>query len=182
MPTLLTLSGSPFPGSRTEGAARLVEDAALAASGARVRHLAVRDLPAGALIGADAGDAEVAAALAALAGADALLVASPVYKAAYTGVLKTLLDLAPADVLAGTPVAAVLSGGAAPHGPAAIAALATLLDALGADDVHPPVFLLDRVLQRGEAGAVAVTDAAGAAALAATGDWLGGRLGTARPV
>lgn len=177
MTTLLTISGSPFPDSRTEHAAALVERAVAAAPGVEARRIAVRDLPAEALIRADFRNPEVVAALRAIAEADAILIASPVYKAAYTGVLKTLLDLLPPDAIAGTPVAAVLSGGAPAHGPLAISALGALLDALGAGETHPPVFALDTALVRGETGdGITVTDPATAGALDATAAWLTERL------
>lgn len=178
MPALLTISGSPFPNSRTEGAALVIERA-VEASGAGTGRLAVRDLPPAALIGANVKDPAVAAALASIAAADAVLIATPVYKAAYTGVLKVLLDLAPADILAGTPVASVLSGGSPDHGPLAVTALGALLDALGGSDRHAPVFALDRALERTDVpGEVTVTDERTARELDAAAAWLAERLGT----
>lgn len=47
--------------------------------------------------------------------ADALVVASPVYKASYTGGLKYLLDFLTPDALAGKPVMIAATGGSANH-------------------------------------------------------------------
>ena len=49
-----------------------------------------------------------------LAEADAVLLASPVYRGTITGALKNLLDLAPLDALRGKPVG-IVAMGASPH-------------------------------------------------------------------
>jgi len=50
----------------------------------------------------------------ALAQADAVLLASPVYRGSFTGALKNLLDLAPVDALRSKPVG-IVAMGATPH-------------------------------------------------------------------
>jgi FMN reductase len=50
-----------------------------------------------------------------LADADAVLLASPVYRGTYTGALKNLLDLAPIDALRGKPVGIVAMGATLHH-------------------------------------------------------------------
>ena len=47
--------------------------------------------------------------------ADALVIGSPVYKGAYTGLFKHLFDLVAPDALKGKPVAIVATGGGARH-------------------------------------------------------------------
>ncbi|MCJ2080549.1 FMN reductase [Methylobacterium sp. J-090] len=51
----------------------------------------------------------------AIEGADALIVGSPVYKGAYTGLFKHLFDLVDPTALTGKPVAIVATGGGARH-------------------------------------------------------------------
>jgi FMN reductase len=53
--------------------------------------------------------------VAAIGAADAVLLASPVYRASYTGALKNLLDLTPLDALRGKPVGIVAMGATAHH-------------------------------------------------------------------
>jgi len=48
-------------------------------------------------------------------GASAVLIAAPVYRASYPGVLKNLLDIAPVEALQGKPVGIVAMGGSAHH-------------------------------------------------------------------
>ena len=47
--------------------------------------------------------------------ARAVLIAAPVYRASYPGVLKNLLDIAPVEALQGKPVGIVAMGGSAHH-------------------------------------------------------------------
>jgi FMN reductase len=58
---------------------------------------------------------DTAAVVARIAAADAVLLASPVYRASVTGALKTLLDLTPVDALRGKPVGIVAMGASAHH-------------------------------------------------------------------
>jgi FMN reductase len=53
--------------------------------------------------------------VAALAEADAVLLASPVYRGSFTGALKNLLDLTPVDALRGKPVGIVAMGATTHH-------------------------------------------------------------------
>lgn len=50
-----------------------------------------------------------------LRGADLVVVATPVYRGSYTGLLKEFVDLLPQDALAGTPVLLAASGGSDEH-------------------------------------------------------------------
>jgi FMN reductase len=134
MASILTVWGSPTQASRTGIVAGHVADR-LAAAGHRVDRLAVRDLPARALLHADFGDPAVRDALALVEKADALVVASPVYKAAYSGVLKSFLDLLPQFALRGKAVLPVLTGGTPAHVLALDYALRPVLTSLGADHV-----------------------------------------------
>jgi FMN reductase len=57
---------------------------------------------------------DTARVVAAIAQADAVLLASPVYRGSYTGALKNLLDLLPVEALAGK-ACGILAMGATPH-------------------------------------------------------------------
>lgn len=154
MAFLLALTGSASaPGSSRT--ARLVQDLGrrFTAHGHDVRHLDVRSLPAEALLSADTKNPEVARAVDLVARADALIVATPVYKAAYSGVLKTLLDLLPQYALRGKTVLPLATGGSPAHVLAVDYALRPVLTSLGAD-VAQGWFVLDRHITVGPDGAV----------------------------
>jgi FMN reductase len=143
MASVLTVWGSPSIASRTGIVARHVA-ARLAADGHDVSTLPVRDLPAEALLHADFADPHLRAALARVAAADALVIASPVYKAAYSGVLKTFLDVLPQFALRGKEILPVLTGGTPAHVLALDYALRPVLTSLGADHVAQGWFVHER--------------------------------------
>ncbi|MER5951419.1 NADPH-dependent FMN reductase [Streptomyces sp. NPDC001904] len=156
MALLLTLTGSASaPG--TSRTAHLARDLGvqLAARHHEIRHLDVRSLPAEGLLSADTTDPGIAAAVALVARADALIVASPVYKAAYSGVLKTFLDLLPQYALRGKPVLPLATGGSPAHVLAVDYALRPVLTSLGAD-VAQGWFVLDRHITVDADGAVSL--------------------------
>jgi FMN reductase len=143
---IVSLLGSPSVWSRS---AWLIERAGrrLAASGEhRVQTIALRELPAEALLRAEVGRAGVREAIAAVAAADVVLVSTPIYKAAYSGLLKTFLDLLPQDGLRGKTVLPMATGGSPGHLLALDYALKPVLHALGARLIIDSVFAVDTQL------------------------------------
>ncbi|PYC77616.1 FMN reductase (NADPH) [Streptomyces tateyamensis] len=152
MATVLALTGSPSAGSRT---ARLVHHvgARLADHGHRVVTLHARELPAEALLAADTGNPAIARAVELVAAADGLVIGTPVYKAAYSGLLKTLLDLLPQHALRGKTVLPLATGGSAAHMLAVDYALRPVLASMGAPHITHGWFVLDRHIGTGPDGA-----------------------------
>lgn len=156
MPSILAVSGSPSPTSRT-AAALAYASAWLASQGHSTAPLVVRDLPPSDLLSGARATLAVREAVAAVADADGVIVATPIYKASYTGALKCFLDLLPENALAGKVVLPVATGGTVGHLLAIDYALRPVLTALGADHVLPGRFLLDSDVVRGESGDVQLT-------------------------
>jgi FMN reductase len=142
MTTVLALSGSPSGVSRTAAAARSALDR-LEERGFAVRHVAVRDLPAEDLLAARTANPEIRRVLAELAAADGVIVATPLYKASFTGLIKVLLDLLPQSGFAGKAVLPLATGGSIAHLLAVDYGLRPVLCALGARHVTAAAFLLD---------------------------------------
>jgi len=111
---VLLLGGSPSAPSTTWRLLQTLGEG-LAALGHRSVALQVRQLPADALLGADATDPVLREALALVNEADAIVVGTPVYKASFSGVLKAFLDLLPQDGLDGKLVLPVATGGSQSH-------------------------------------------------------------------
>ena len=149
MATIVIVSGSPSPGSRTLLLAKQVA-ARLGAEGFDIDLLNVRDLPAEDLLSARADAPLIKEAVARLAAADAVVVASPIYKAAYSGVLKTFLDLLPQFALAGKTVLPLATGGTVAHVLAIDYAFRPVLAALGARQIANGYFFLDKQLEKVE--------------------------------
>ncbi|MEU2395476.1 NADPH-dependent FMN reductase [Streptomyces sp. NPDC007369] len=148
MPQLLAITGSPSAHSRTAVVADHVLRR-LAHAGFETAHLSVRDLPAADLLSARRGEPEIRRALAAVAESDGIVIATPVYKASYTGLLKAFLDLLPQDGLAGKTVLPLVTGGSLAHVLTIDYALRPVLAALGARHVTAGRFVLDSSVERG---------------------------------
>ena len=78
-----------------------------------------------------------------LNGADGLIVATPIYKASFSGALKTLLDLLPERALDGKVVLPLATGGTVAHLLAVDYALKPVLNALKAQEILHGVFADD---------------------------------------
>ncbi|HZS81151.1 MAG TPA: NADPH-dependent FMN reductase [Herbaspirillum sp.] len=137
--TILLLAGSPSALSRSTRLLHHVGEK-LAALGHRYAKLDVRDLPGQALIRADFNDAEIKAALARVEEASAVVIATPVYKAAYSGVLKAFLDLLPQFGLTGKLVLPLATGGSQSHMLALDYALRPVLSSLGSRHILPSIY------------------------------------------
>jgi FMN reductase len=91
----------------------------------------------------DWGDPVVARAVADVTSADLLVVASPTYKATYTGLLKLFLDQFGAGELHGTTAVALMLGGSPHHALAGELTLKPVLSEIGCSCPTPALFLLD---------------------------------------
>ncbi|MCR3748152.1 NAD(P)H-dependent oxidoreductase [Lentzea californiensis] len=143
MSDLLIISGAPSHSAPTGVVVSFVEEQ-LRAAGHRVSLLDVRSLPTLSLLTEDLRDPQIAAAVSGLLAADGLVVASPVYRAAYSGLVKALLDLLPKKALRGRAVLPLATGGNQGFLVAMDYALHPLLAAKGADQVVRGEFVLDR--------------------------------------
>jgi FMN reductase len=139
---VVSLSGSPSADSRSAALLHFIERR-IASRASRVRHIALRELPAAELLQARADSPAIRVAVAAVAGADLVMVATPIYKAAYSGLLKVFLDLLPPDALRGKTVLPLATGGSPGHLLALEYALKPVLAALGARHVLDPVYVVD---------------------------------------
>ena len=153
-----SISGSPSVRSRSAWLQQLALTR-LEGTSSAVQSIALRELPPRPLLQADAQHPALRDALQAVAGAQLLIVATPIYKAAYSGLLKTFLDLLPPDALRDKTVLPLATGGSPAHLLALEYALKPVLGALGARDILDGVFATDAQLQPHEAGGF-VPDAA----------------------
>ncbi|MGW6522017.1 NADPH-dependent FMN reductase [Streptomyces sp. NPDC054950] len=143
MAAVLSVSGSPSPTSRTTRLLRHLDDR-LRRQGHEVTPLEVRTLPPEALLGADFTHPAIVAATELFARADGVVIGTPVYKAAYSGLLKSLLDLLPQYALTGKTVLPLATGGSTAHVLAIDYALRPVLSSMGPAHIVPGWFTLDR--------------------------------------
>lgn len=140
-----TLVGNPRPASRTLNAALALREA--------IRRV-VPGSENGAVVDAadlaqdlfTPGSTKVGEALADLERSNILVIASPTYKATYTGLLKSVLDQAPAGWLKGKSAIPLQVAASDRHALAAELHLRPVLVELGAHIPGPAVFLPESVL------------------------------------
>lgn len=108
-PPVVAINGSPANPSRSRALARLALNAA---GDGELLDLAALDPRALLALGRDP---DVDAARDMVAEARVLIVATPVYRATYTALTKTIFDLLPQDALAGTVVVPIATGQGAEH-------------------------------------------------------------------
>jgi FMN reductase len=136
--TFAVVVGSPKPASRTLDAATKI--AARLTGGPADVVIDLAELGPRLLTW---GDEEVARCVTQVQGASAVIMASPTYKASYTGLLKVFLDQFGAGSLAGTVAFPLMLGGAWVHALAPEVFLKPVLVELGASCPVSGLFLLD---------------------------------------
>ena len=111
---IVFISGSPRAHSRSERIlfylASLLQE-----KGYTTTHISVTDIPAEDLLYANFNSDVIQQTNEKIANAKGVIIGTPVYKAAYSGALKTLIDLLPQDGLRGKPVLPIMTGGSAAH-------------------------------------------------------------------
>src|SRR5579862_779541 len=114
---LLMIVGAATPPGRLAAAVDAGAESALAARDIAVDVLNLAETAVEICDGRplDAYGAATRHAVARIAGATAVLIAAPVYRASYPGVLKNLLDIAPVEALQAKPVGIVAMGGSPHH-------------------------------------------------------------------
>ncbi|HVN50501.1 MAG TPA: NAD(P)H-dependent oxidoreductase [Acidimicrobiales bacterium] len=138
---IVVVVGNPKPASRTRAAAEAVARAlaGLIDDDASIATIDLADHAAALL---EWGSPDVARLKATTRSAAALVVASPTYKAAYTGLLKLFLDQFDKDELGGVPTVPVMTGGNAGHALAVEVHLRPVLVEIGASQPSRGVFFV----------------------------------------
>jgi FMN reductase len=176
--SILLVAGSPSERSRS---AALLDAVSQRLRGhGLVERLQIRDLSPQALLLGDGTHRSIANAVDQLARARALVIATPVYKAAYSGLLKAVLDLLPQDGLAGKLVLPLATGGSQSHMLALDYALRPVLASMAPRSILPSIYATSDQLGRHADGSLAL--APGIAARVALGvEQLAAELGAAQP-
>ena len=151
---VVTLGGSPSQRSRSgvllDKTRQWLQD-----NGVEVVSYQIRDFPAEDLLHARFDSPKVIDLLQQVANADGLVIATPVYKASFSGALKTVLDLLPERALAHKIVLPMATGGSIAHMLAVDYALKPVLSALKAQELLHGIFAEDSQIAYGEGSAQA---------------------------
>lgn len=142
MSDIFCISGSPSASSRSAQAASYI-GRSLDSVGWNVVNLSVRELPAADLLHGQVENPRISEAILQLQRSSAIVVATPVYKAAYSGLLKAFLDLLPQDALRGKVVLPIATSGSLAHCLSIEYALKPVLCALGAQTILSGICIVD---------------------------------------
>jgi len=140
---VLAISGSPSSKSRTALVAQHVLGL-LGNENLETRFISARDLPAKSLLLADTSDPAIAATLAAVEEASGIVFATPIFKAAYSGLLKCMLDILPQFALAGKAILPIATGGSVAHVLALDYGLRPVLQSMGARHIVQSHFIPEK--------------------------------------
>ncbi|MRS13692.1 NADPH-dependent FMN reductase [Enterobacteriaceae bacterium RIT691] len=143
---VITLAGSPRYPSRSSALLEYAREK-LTAVDVEVCHWHLQNFAPEDLLYARFDSPALVALTEQLATADGLIVATPVYKASFSGALKTLLDLLPERALEGKVVLPLATGGTVAHLLAVDYALKPVLSALKAQEILHGVFADDSQIQ-----------------------------------
>jgi len=149
MSRVVILSGSPSANSRLNGLTNYVRQA-LAEAGLQTAFIQVIDLPPEDLVYAKFNSPSIIAANELIETADAVVIASPVYKASYPGVLKAYIDLLPQKGFENKLIAPVFIAGTMAHMLAVDYALKPMLASMGANHYTKTVYATDNNVTRVE--------------------------------
>lgn len=140
--SIVAISGSPSRNSTTAKLAEYALAHVLARSDSQGRHIHVIDLDPKALLRGDLSNAKLKEAVDATCNADGLIVATPIYKASYTGLLKAFLDILRQFALAGKAALPLATGGSPAHVLALDYGLRPVLHSMGVRHVVQSFFLV----------------------------------------
>jgi FMN reductase len=154
-PDVVTISGSPASPSRCAVTLDHVRSA-LAGRGVTSAALEIREIEPSALVQARFDHPEIREAVDLVTNARAIVIATPVYKAAYSGLLKSFLDLLPMGALEDKTILPMTTAGSLAHCLALDYALKPVLGAIGARHILQGACLLDGDFAYGEGGHIAL--------------------------
>lgn len=153
MANILAIAGSPSHPSRTYSLVEYTTNL-LQQQGYNIDIISVRDFPAEDLVFGRYDSPNLEQPKALLEKASGVIIATPIYKAAYTGLLKSFLDLLPQKALLDKIVFPIATGGTIAHLLAIDYALKPVLTELGARHILGGVYAVDKQIERQQDGSI----------------------------
>lgn len=157
MTKALLINGSNTEFSRLTGVQHEVERQ-LQERGIETETLFVHQLPSNDLILANFGSEAVKHAVSKVEQVDVIVLLTPIFKASFTGILKTFLDLIPQKGFVNKTIVSVAIGGSISHLLAIDYALKPVVTALGATHITQTIFVVDRDVEKLENGKYALNE------------------------
>jgi len=149
MSDIIIISGSPSDTSKTKKVldylGTIVEQ-----EGFSIKHISVRDISKDVLFEGAYDSPEIRNITTLIQNAKGVIIGSPVFQGAYSGVLKTLIDVLPQDVLKHKPVLPLMTGGSSTHLLALEYTLKPVLASLKAHNLKGLYFVDAQIDKQGE--------------------------------
>ena len=149
MSDIIIISGSPSDTSRTKKVLDYL-GTVVEQEGFSIKHISVRDVSKDVLFEGAYDSPEIRDIATLIQNAKGVIIGSPVYKGAYSGVLKTLIDVLPQDVLKHKPVLPLMTGGSSTHLLALDYTLKPVLASLKAHNLKGLYFVDAQIDKQGE--------------------------------
>ncbi|MFJ6414232.1 NADPH-dependent FMN reductase [Terribacillus saccharophilus] len=149
MSDIVIISGSPSDTSKTKKVLDYL-GTILKRDGFSIKYISVRDVSKDVLFEGKYDSPEIQNIATLIQDAKGVIIGSPIYKGAYSGVLKTLIDLLPQDVLKHKPVLPLMTGGSAAHLLALEYTFKPLLASLKAHNLKGLYFIDSQIDKQGE--------------------------------
>lgn len=159
MTKAVIINGSNSKNSRVTAIHEKVENHFIA-QGVEVHSNYIHGLPATDLLTANFSSKEIQSENEHVKEADFIVILTPIYKASYTGILKTYLDLLPQKALFKKAILPIAVGGSISHLLALEYALKPVLAVLGATSITNSVYIVDKQVIRLEEGGFAIEEEA----------------------
>jgi FMN reductase len=156
---VVAISGSPSANSKTAMLADLILRH-LDAAGLSVIHCRVAAIAPDVLLRGLTNDPHLAEMIGAVEGAHGIVIATPIYKASYSGMLKCFLDVLPQFALAGKAILPVGTGGSVAHVLALDYALRPVLQSMAARHIVQSHFVAETSMSVADAQVTIVEGAA----------------------
>lgn len=144
---IVTIAGSPKSLSRSSSLLSYLSQQLTVKEQHHLKHFSLDQFDAHALIQGDFGHASIKAFQDAVAWADGVVIATPIYKASISGVLKTILDVLPQNGLEHKVILPVATGGSVAHLLAIDYALKPVLGAMKAQHILSGVYAQDSQIE-----------------------------------
>ncbi|QCR33381.1 NADPH-dependent FMN reductase [Lysinibacillus sp. SGAir0095] len=151
------INGNNKRASRLTGIHEYIENY-LEVAGISAESIYIHELPADDLITANFSSEEIAIANKKVTDAEIVFILTPIFKASYTGILKTYLDLIPQKGLENKTIVPIAIGGSIGHLLAVEYSLKPVLSVLGATEILNTVFVLDQQVERLGSGEYKIQD------------------------
>lgn len=139
---IILINASPVPRSRSAALLAAARQQ-LNVFGHSPRQLCIADLPSASLLSQSAQEGAIRLAAQAVAQAQAVVIAAPVFQAAFSGLLKVFLDVLPPDALQGKTVVLLATGVQKGQAASLAQTIAPVLESLGAERIVPGVYAQD---------------------------------------